>query len=159
LGLASVEGRRVLLVALAAIAVHQFVGRPARASELRRLAFGAAIVLAVVFGLGMTHARPVRGTPKLVAQVREQFGDRLNDVLYSNDPIFEWEVDPKPISVTRQHETGTLLIWNPGIARHKGTATDDELVRLGFRQIWVASDAGDTLAVWERFEIHRLPGE
>jgi hypothetical protein len=32
-------------------------------------------------------------------------------------------------------------------------------VRFGFRQIWVASDAGETLAVWERDEFHLLPGE
>jgi hypothetical protein len=159
LELAINDQRRMLLVTLAVVAVQQLDERVKWALPLRRTAVWGAITLSVLFGLAMTHALTTEGTPKLVAQVREHLGGRLDDVLASNDPTFQWEVDPKPLEAARQHATGTLLIWNPNLARASHAPSDDELVRLGFRQIWVASDAGDTLAVWERYEIRRLPGE
>ena len=147
-----------LFVALGVIGIRQFAGRIERIDLARNIVVAGAIVSAVVLGVAETHPRPFRGAPLLVSEIREQFGPRLDDVFASNDPTFQWIVDPKPLRADRTNATGTLLIWNPDLAHAAGARSDSDLVDLGFRQIWVATDAGVTLAVWERVEIPPPPG-
>lgn len=156
-GIAASGQLRILVGALAVVGIHQLVSRDERAAWMRPAAVAAVLVVAVVFSVALTEHRPATGTPTLVALVRAEFSDRLDDVLASNDPTFLWEIDPAPLPPDRQNETGTLLIWNPVLARHSGGPPADELERLGFRRLRAATDGDDTLEVWERVEVRSLP--